>query len=324
MLKKMTKTALSAYVPKVDPTFVRFGIVDDLEKIVLTARNKPYNPRRNVWISGHTGASKTYAINQICALHGVPMIRKQINSSTDREDLIGSKGLKRDGEATVTTFEYGPLITAMKNGMVFVADELDSGHPERMMIFQSVLDDGEYTIEETGEKVQAADGFLFVATANTLGEGDTETGRYLTTKPMNMAFMNRYDNFLGAEYPPEFIEYQILKRNMEKLGIDERHDKYVRKLVRFAKAQREAFLKGSSHEAVISLRNLVSAVSNLEIFDCPEKSFSMLLGRYDDLGRSAIMAYWKAVGDKEIFFEEEIDRENVAANTDAPWMENED
>jgi hypothetical protein len=166
----------------------------------------------NVFVSGPKGCGKTKTIESIHKELGKQLVRVNISIETDEDSLIGGFRL-RDG---ATVFERGPVLKAMQEGATLLLDELDQGHPQRLMCLQSILEGSPYHIKRTNELVEPKKGFKIIATANTKGSGD-ETGQYIGAQLLNSAMKDRFAVFYEFNYPDPEIEKNILGEIVDEL-----------------------------------------------------------------------------------------------------------
>ena len=253
-------------IPERDQTYVEFGEFDKVEKII---RSKIFYP---VFITGLSGNGKTLSIEQACAKLGREMIRVNITEETDEDDLVGGYTLI-DGNIV---YREGPVLTAMRRGAVLILDEVDL-NATKIMCLQSIMEGKPYHIKKTGEKVFPAVGFNIFATANTKGKG-SEDGRFIGTKVMNEAFLERFPITFEQDYPPEKVELKIIQKNMTKFGCVD--DKFAANLVKWANVIRKSFADGATNE-VVSTRRLVHIISAFAIFRDRLTAVRICLNRFD-------------------------------------------
>ena len=157
------------------------------------------------WLAGPKGTGKTSAAAQLAACLGRPFFRIAFNEHTEPRDLLGAIGLK-DGE---TVFQDGALTKALRTpGAIVLFDEPTIARPGTLAALQTILDH-RFVLLETGERVDVAQDVLFIAADNTAGRGD-ESGHYVGTRAMNVAFLDRFDVTLLVDYPRPDLEAQAL------------------------------------------------------------------------------------------------------------------
>lgn len=253
-------------VPERDATYVEFGDFDRIEKII---QSKIFYP---VFITGLSGNGKTLSVEQACAKLGREMIRVNITEETDEDDLVGGYTLV-DGNIV---YREGPVLTAMRRGAVLILDEVDL-NATKIMCLQSIMEGKAYHIKKTGEKVFPAVGFNIFATANTKGRG-SDDGRFIGTKIMNEAFLERFPITFEQNYPPEKVELKIVQKNMTKFGCMD--EEFAANLVKWANVIRKSFEDGATNE-VISTRRLVHIISAFAIFRNRLQAVELCLNRFD-------------------------------------------
>ncbi len=137
-----------------------------LTKTTLRNLNKilyPLREGRNLLLIGDVGVGKNALIYYINQLRNLPTIRFNFNQDTMPEDLIGSFQILPDG----FHWQDGPLITAMKNGYTFVADEMNLASPEILKRFLNMLKNKSLALsEKDATSCVAHKRFHFIATQN--------------------------------------------------------------------------------------------------------------------------------------------------------------
>lgn len=280
-------TASSAsLIPAIDSTYVPFGIHKDVEKIIKSGIFYPS------YVYGPTGNGKSTTVEQICAKLGRSLIRINLNSMTDEEQLIGTKTLI-DGNIEVVE---GPVIRAMRMGSVLLLDEIDAGNANTMLCLQPILEGKPYYFKLNNEMIVPAKGFNIFATANTKGKG-SEDGRYLGTNILNEAFLERFSVTFVQDYPGQVVELKIIKNVMEQHGCND--EVYAKDLVKWADAIRRTFDDGGIDEN-ITTRRLIHIVKAYSIFNDKKKAIELCVNRFDDSVRLALLdLYDKIVNEPE-------------------------
>jgi MoxR-like ATPase len=176
---------------------------DHYKKLEKFAQNDVFF---NMFFFGPKGSGKTKTIERVHLDLDKPLIRTNISIETDEDSLIGGFRLE-DGN---TTFHRGPALLAMEQGATLLLDEVDQGHPQRLMCLQSILEGSGYFIKRTNQMVYPKKGFRVWATANTKGSGD-ETGQYIGAQILNGAMKDRFSAFYEFKYPVAEAEEGILK-----------------------------------------------------------------------------------------------------------------
>ena len=142
----------------------------------------------NPWLYGHAGTGKTEGVRQYAARLGRPFTRIAIERTTEPQELIGQEVPKKGGGME---WRDGKLTRAFRvPHCVILIDEPTLLRSGSLAVLQTALDMRELHLS-TGEVVRAADGVFIVAADNTAGNGD-DSGRYVDTAAVNVAFMDRF------------------------------------------------------------------------------------------------------------------------------------
>jgi hypothetical protein len=279
----MSLDASISFIPKIDTSFVAWGNVGDIKKIL---KSKLFFP---VYLTGMSGNGKTFGIEQTCASLGREMIRVNFTAETDEDDLFGGFRLV-NGE---TVFQYGPVVEAMKRGAVLLLDEIDLAS-SKVMALQSVLEGKGYFIKKRGEWIEPSKGFTVIATANTKGKG-SDDGRFVGTNVMNEAFLDRFSVTMYQPYPSEAIEKKILQKAAESFGLrDATVDAFIPNLTMWGDIIRKTFEDGGVDE-IVSTRRLVDILKSYSIFGKKEKAIKMAIERFDDETRESFMSLYEKI-----------------------------
>lgn len=142
----------------------------------------------NLYLTGPTGAGKSSAIEQVAARLGLGVLRVGCHNRMELSDLTGRYVLNAFGGME---FANGPLIVAMREGLILLLDEVDLLPPAVAMGLNAALDGAPYFIPETGELVAPHPDFHIAVTGNTAGGGDA-AGVYRGTVKQNLAWMDRF------------------------------------------------------------------------------------------------------------------------------------
>lgn len=287
------------YVPKVDPTYIKWGEFNSLVKIVESQLFYP------VYISGLSGNGKTFMVEQVCAKTKREYIRVQISPETDEDDLIGGFRLI-NGE---TVFQKGPVIKAMERGCILLIDEIDRS-TNKIMCLQGVLEGNPVLLKKTGEVIHPAPGFNIIATANTKGRGSDE-GRFTAASIIDDAFLERFVCTIEQPYPQSNIEKKIVTKHMAKFDVDD--NEFADKLVAWSNVIRKTF-ENDGVEEVVSTRRLCHIVKSYSIFRDREKAIQMCINRFDSETKAAFLdLYSKIDGGPDLDEEYKEAYESVAS-----------
>ena len=264
---KSMQADVSCSVPDKDPTYVPFGNYSDIETII---KSKIFFP---VYVTGLSGNGKTMSIMQACAKLKRELLRINVTEETDELDLIGGTELV-DGN---TVNREGAVLLAMRRGSVLLIDEGDLNNT-KILCLMPILEGKPYFNKKTGEVIHPAEGFNIFITGNTKGKG-SEDGRFVGTKVMNEAFLERFSITMEQEYPSATVEKKIVLKNMELVNAVD--DDFATKLVTWSEIIRKSYFDGAQDE-LITTRRLVHIVKTFAIFKDRLKSVTLAINRFDE------------------------------------------
>lgn len=163
-----------------------------------------------LYICGPSGCGKSSSIREWCARTGTPLYQCTANGRLEFPDLVGHVSLESDGAGgTRTSFVHGPLARAMRDGGVFLLDEIDLLDPAVCAGLNGVLDGSGLLIPENGgEYIQPHELFRFVATGNSKGRGD-DSGAYSGVAVQNAALLDRF-SCIEAGWLPRAAEQVVV------------------------------------------------------------------------------------------------------------------
>ena len=267
-------------IPTKDDTFVQFGNLTDIKKII---KSRVFYP---TFITGLSGNGKTFSVEQACAQLGRELIRVNITVETDEDDLIG--GFRLVGGETV--WHNGPVIEALQRGAVLLLDEIDLAS-NKILCLQSILEGKGVFLKKIGKWVAPTEGFQVFATANTKGKG-SDDGRFIGTNVLNEAFLERFPVTFEQEYPTAAQEIKILEsvaRDIKVVAPD-----FCKRLADWADIIRKTFYDGGIEE-IISTRRLVHILRAYRIFGDKAKAIQVCVNRFDDETKQAFLELYDKV-----------------------------
>ena len=273
------------YVPDVDPTYC-FDRDTTLAILVAFAHN------RRLLIQGYHGTGKSTHIEQVAARLNWPCVRVNLDSHISRIDLIGKDAIViRDGKQ-VTEFRDGILPWALQRPVALVFDEYDAGRPDVMFVIQRVLEtDGRMTLLDQNRVLRPHPAFRLLATANTVGLGDT-TGLYHGTQQINQGQLDRWNLVTTLNYLPHDEEVAIVLSKTPQFD-DEDGRRMIDSMVRVADLSRAGFMAGDI-STVMSPRTVITWAENTNIFGNIATGFRMtFLNKCDELERATVAEYYQ-------------------------------
>jgi MoxR-like ATPase len=234
-----TKNAEETYIPTAAARLV----------LELIRRGKP------ALLIGPAGCGKTEAVRWACREIGRQVIVLSMHEHVMADALEGYAILKTQDGATYQEWAPGPLQIAMETGAILLVDEFDRAPVAVQHMLNDVLQSREWTIKEgpfAGRRIAAKDGFMIVATANTIGGSDSQ---YHSTS-LDKSTLSRF-RVLTFDYAADVEE-----RIMQRIGLRESAIRATAALFREA---REAWRRGDV-DVVLGTRHLVHFAEDLLVF----------------------------------------------------------
>lgn len=159
-------------------------------------------------LTGPSGSGKSSLIVDICYRLGIPSMHVTAHERLTLQELVGHHTVI-DG---AMFYVHGPLALSMREGYVLVINEYDLMDPGELAGLNDILEGRPLVIPENGgEIIKAHKNFRLVITGNT--NGSDESGRYVGTGTMNIAFMDRFRT-IQVDYMKEEDEMVILKNHI--------------------------------------------------------------------------------------------------------------
>ena len=217
------------HLPKVDEGYVfRRETLRD----ILAFLDNPDGD--GLFFFGHYGTGKTSLPNQVCARLNWPVHNFTAHSRMEFDDLVGTWKLVSGN----MQFLYGPLSIAMREGHVFILNEIDQADPGQLAGLHDIIEGQPLVIATNGgEVITPHDNFRFIVTGNSAGSGDS-SGLYQGVNQLNVAFMDRF-RVVEVHYPESDDEAVILHRKIPELPEEIRSN-----MIRVAGLIRKLFIGG--------------------------------------------------------------------------------
>lgn len=225
----------------VDEHFIPKEIVFEDNKKIVEQVAVAVSYTMPVLLIGETGTGKTSLVRHLAFSTGNGFVRVNHNGGTTIEDIVGRWVINKSGQ---TEWIDGILISAMKKGYWFLADEINAAGAEINFVYHSLLDDdGRVILAEKGEEVVIPHpNFRFFGAMNPPTE-------YAGTKELNKALMSRF-MVARVDFPPPKVEAKIL---VSRTGI---HEDVAERMIRFAGEVRVMHAK-EEVRFVLSTRDLL-------------------------------------------------------------------
>ncbi len=273
------------HVPGRDSTY-RFDRDTTLSILAGFAHN------RRVLIQGFHGTGKSTHIEQIAARLNWPCVRINLDSHISRIDLIGKDAIVLQDGKQITEFREGILPWAYQHPTALVFDEYDAGRPDVMFVIQRVLEaDSRLTLLDQSRVLRPHPAFRLLATANTVGLGDT-TGLYHGTQPINQGQIDRWNIVATLNYLPHSDEVEIVLAKVPQWNHDAGR-RTISSMVNLADLTRSGFRNGDV-STVMSPRTVIGWAENARIFGDVGFAFRVtFLNKCDETERPIIAEYFQ-------------------------------
>ena len=205
-----------------------------------------------VIIIGPKGTGKTTLVREYAMRKSKNLQSINFSLRTRESHLVGTKSLT-DGNIG---FDEGILVKSMKEGNILYLDEINAAEADVLLRLDEALDDRRQLIlkESSGEIVKAKDSWFVVSTINPL----THVG----TKELPPQILSRFPVRVRLDYPPEDIEYQIIKRHVKNLNeADVLQGIKLANVLRQASAVEELYYSPSIRETIAFAKLIEGGVS---------------------------------------------------------------
>ena len=158
-----------------------------------------------VLIIGPKGTGKTSLVREYAIQKSKELESINFSLRTRESHLVGTKHLV-DGNIG---FDEGILVKSMKEGNILYLDEINAAEADVLLRLDEALDDRRQVIlkESDGQIIKAKDSWFVIATINPL----THVG----TKELPPQILSRFPVRIRLDYPPEDVEYQIIKKHVK-------------------------------------------------------------------------------------------------------------
>jgi len=167
--------------------------------------DKAFEKELFVLIIGPKGTGKTSLVREYAIQKSKELESINFSLRTRESHLVGTKSLV-DGNIG---FDEGILVKSMKEGNILYLDEINAAEADVLLRLDEALDDRRQIVlkESDGQIIKAKDSWFVVATINPL----THVG----TKELPPQILSRFPVRIRLDYPPEDVEYQIIKKHVK-------------------------------------------------------------------------------------------------------------
>jgi MoxR-like ATPase len=177
--------------PRIDPMFIwTEGI---LRHFLLTQKTG-----ENTWLGGAKGTGKTSAAAQFAAHTGRRFVRINFEKHTEAAHYLGDTGYN---PTQGTVFQPRDFLIAFScPSTVILLDEVTNAAAGNLAPLNALLEP-DCAVTYGGAVRRRAAGVLIFAADNTLGNGD-DSGRYVDTRQMNSALIDRFARVITFNFLP--------------------------------------------------------------------------------------------------------------------------
>ena len=178
-----------------------------------------------VLVIGPKGTGKTSLVMEYAVQKSKKLESINFSLRTRESHLIGTKSLVEGNIG----FDEGVLIKSMKEGSILYLDELNAAEADVLLRLDEALDDRRQIVlkESDGQVIKADDSWFTIATINPL----THVG----TKELPPQLLSRFPVRIRLDYPPEDLEYKIIKKHVKNL-----HETEILQGIKLANTLRQA------------------------------------------------------------------------------------
>jgi len=171
----------------------------------IDVMDKAFEKGLFVMIIGPKGTGKTSLVREYAIQKSKELESINFSLRTRESHLVGTKTLI-DGNIG---FDEGILVKSMKEGNILYLDEINAAEADVLLRLDEALDDRRQIIlkESDGQIIKAKDSWFVIATINPL----THVG----TKELPPQILSRFPVRIRLDYPPEDVEYQIIKKHVK-------------------------------------------------------------------------------------------------------------
>ena len=181
-------------------------------RAVVRAATPALHAGSPILLVGETGGAKTALAEYLASATGEAAEFVSGYGDISAAQLVGSHELRSANGATVTVFEHGPMLRAMREGRPLILDEVNAMPPEFLKRLNRILQlrpGARFAVQEqAGLVIEIAQGFVIIATAN-----EHAPHRYRGIERLSSELVNRFGaNTYRVRYPDADCAYTDLPR----------------------------------------------------------------------------------------------------------------
>lgn len=232
----------------------KFNKNENNYKVVKNALMSSESDERGILLQGPTGTGKTTLVAHLGGVLNVPVISQNYSNGTEEQDVIGGfvPTVNEGTGDNIIIVKDGPLVTAMKHGLIYVAEEINFAKPGILAILNSVLDGNGTIITADNKIVKAHKNFKFVGTLN---------HGYRGTRTFNKSLVNRFGTIVVMEQPSS-IQLSTMLNTKTGYGVDEGEVQNIVRITSLVKLITDE-IKAKDYDAAVSVRQMISITRHL-------------------------------------------------------------
>ena len=193
-----------AIVPESNPDLIKSKA---WQENYIFLKKSMLESRFNVLITGEAGTGKNQLIYELASELNQKVIRVNCSGDMRTSSLLGRPNPDKAGQII---WQDGPITEAVKTGCWLILDEINSLDSDILFALHELAESGiarRLTISNNSETIIAHPDFRILGTMNPPG--------YIGVKPLNQAWLDRFQVTMSIEYCPEIDLAIIAKMGLE-------------------------------------------------------------------------------------------------------------